>query len=60
MIARGGDAAAVPISTSFGPNTLHRFTVWTERVAPENGLTRRPYKGGSARGPALSHVIELA
>jgi transglutaminase-like putative cysteine protease len=33
LIARGRDAADVAISTTFGPNTLSRFTVWTEEVA---------------------------
>jgi transglutaminase-like putative cysteine protease len=35
LIARGRDAADVAISTTFGPNTLSRFTVWTEEVAQE-------------------------
>jgi transglutaminase-like putative cysteine protease len=30
LIARGRDAADVAISTTFGPNTLHSFTVLTE------------------------------
>jgi transglutaminase-like putative cysteine protease len=34
LIARGRDAADVAISTTFGPNTLSSFTVWTERIAP--------------------------
>jgi transglutaminase-like putative cysteine protease len=33
LIARGRDAADVAISTTFGPNTLSSFTVWTEEVA---------------------------
>jgi hypothetical protein len=33
LIARGRDAADVAISTSFGPNTLSSFTVWTEAFA---------------------------
>jgi transglutaminase-like putative cysteine protease len=33
LIARGRDAADVAISTTFGPNTLTSFTVWTEEVA---------------------------
>jgi transglutaminase-like putative cysteine protease len=33
LIARGRDAADVAISTTFGPNTLHSFTVLTEEVA---------------------------
>ncbi len=33
LIARGRDAADVAISTTFGPNTLSSFSVWTEEVA---------------------------
>jgi transglutaminase-like putative cysteine protease len=32
LIARGRDAADVAISTSFGPNTLTGFRVWTDEV----------------------------
>src|SRR5512134_1381094 len=32
LIARGRDAADVAISSTFGPNTLASFTVWTEEV----------------------------
>jgi transglutaminase-like putative cysteine protease len=32
LIARGRDAADVPISTTFGPNTLKKFTVVTDEV----------------------------
>jgi transglutaminase-like putative cysteine protease len=35
LIARGRDAADVAITTTFGPNTLHSFRVWTnELVTP--------------------------
>jgi transglutaminase-like putative cysteine protease len=33
LIARGRDAADVAISTTFGPNTLQGFKVWTDEVA---------------------------
>jgi hypothetical protein len=33
LIARGRDAADVAISTTFGPNTLQSFRVWTDEVA---------------------------
>ena len=33
LIARGRDAADVAISTTFGPNTLRSFRVWTDEVA---------------------------
>jgi hypothetical protein len=32
LIARGRDAADVAISTSFGPNTLESFRVWTDEL----------------------------
>jgi transglutaminase-like putative cysteine protease len=34
LIGLGRDAADVPLSTSFGPNTLASFKVWTHEVAP--------------------------
>jgi transglutaminase-like putative cysteine protease len=34
LIARGRDAGDVAISTSFGPNTLESFRVWTDEVRP--------------------------
>src|SRR5436190_8736210 len=34
LIARGQDAADVAISTTFGPNTLSGFTVFTREIAP--------------------------
>jgi transglutaminase-like putative cysteine protease len=33
LIARGRDACDVPLSSTFGPNTLERFKVWTDVVA---------------------------
>jgi transglutaminase-like putative cysteine protease len=35
LIARGRDAADVAIATTFGPNTLRKFTVWTDEVTAE-------------------------
>jgi transglutaminase-like putative cysteine protease len=32
LIARGRDAADVPISNTFGPNTLTSFKVWTDEL----------------------------
>jgi transglutaminase-like putative cysteine protease len=37
LIARGRDAADVAISTTFGPNTLKSFKVWTDEL-PEGRL----------------------
>jgi transglutaminase-like putative cysteine protease len=33
LIARGRDAADVAITTTFGPNTLHSFRVWTVEIS---------------------------
>jgi transglutaminase-like putative cysteine protease len=35
VIARGRDAVDVPITHTFGPNTLAGFTVWTDEVAED-------------------------
>ena len=32
LMARGRDAADVAITTTFGPNTLESFTVWTDEI----------------------------
>ena len=32
LIARGRDAADVAIVTTFGPNTLESFKVWTDEI----------------------------
>jgi 1-acyl-sn-glycerol-3-phosphate acyltransferase len=34
LIARGRDAADVPITNTFGPTTLRSFRVWTDEAAP--------------------------
>ncbi len=41
LIARGRDAVDVAISTTFGPNTLLSFKVWTDEIAAadSSGLT---------------------
>jgi len=36
LIARGRDAADVAIATTFGPNTLESFKIWTDEVADGN------------------------
>ena len=35
LVARGRDAADVPLSHSFGPNTLTTFKVWAEELEPD-------------------------
>lgn len=41
LIARGRDAADVAITTTFGPNTLEDFRVWTDEVTDSAGATRQ-------------------
>lgn len=36
LIARGRDAADVAMTTTFGPNTLEGFKVWTDEIADSN------------------------
>lgn len=33
LVARGRDACDVALASTFGPNTLQRFCVWTDTVA---------------------------
>ncbi|QUS40756.1 transglutaminase family protein [Tardiphaga alba] len=40
LIAQGRDAADVPITQTFGPNTLLSFKVWTDEV--DEGVALRP------------------
>jgi transglutaminase-like putative cysteine protease len=49
LIARGRDAADVAISTTFGPNLLESFRVWTDEVAdiPTRSAPARQFEGGS-------------
>ena len=37
LMARGRDASDVAIATTFGPNTLERFSVWTDEI-PVNAV----------------------
>jgi len=41
LIARGRDAADVAIATTFGPNVLENFTIWTDEV-DESGAVIPP------------------
>ena len=38
LIARGRDAADVAIATTFGPNTLESFKIWTDEVAESGAV----------------------
>ena len=40
-MARGRDACDVAIATTFGPNTLERFTVWTDEKPVEETYEAR-------------------
>jgi transglutaminase-like putative cysteine protease len=48
LIARGRDAADVAIATTFGPNTLESFKVWTDEVTES-----------SSSSPALNSQINV-
>jgi transglutaminase-like putative cysteine protease len=48
LIARGRDAADVAIATTFGPNMLESFQIWTDEVAEAN-----------ASGSAMSSGINV-
>jgi transglutaminase-like putative cysteine protease len=41
LMARGRDAADVAIATTFGPNTLKTFRVWTDEICDAGGSTKR-------------------
>jgi transglutaminase-like putative cysteine protease len=43
LIARGRDATDVAIATTFGPNTLEGFKVWTDEI--EESVTAGPLNG---------------
>jgi len=40
LIARVRDAADVAIATTFGPNTLENFQVWTDEIAEPGNAAR--------------------
>ena len=42
LMARGRDAADVPISNTFGPNTLQSFKVWTDEEPVQTSGDSRP------------------
>jgi transglutaminase-like putative cysteine protease len=42
LLAAGRDAADCAITTSFGPHTLEKFTVWTDEVASDKLVARAP------------------
>ncbi|MEO8421746.1 MAG: transglutaminase family protein [Hyphomicrobium sp.] len=44
LIARGRDAADVAMTTTFGPNRLEGFKVWTDEVADTLARPSRPLK----------------
>ena len=39
LIARGRDAADIPLINSFGPHSLKTFRVWTDEVRPGEAMT---------------------
>jgi hypothetical protein len=40
LMARGRDAADVAIATTFGPNFLESFKVWTDELASTDEVPR--------------------
>jgi len=49
-VARGRDAIDVAITTTFGPNTLGRFKVWTDEVTSTwPGRRRHHNRDGTGR-----------
>ena len=40
LMARGRDASDVAIATTFGPNTLDSFRVWTDEIVPTKSQTQ--------------------
>ena len=42
LMARGRDASDVAITTTFGPNTLESFKVWTDEITDENSYENSP------------------
>lgn len=55
LIARGRDAADVAISTTFGPNFLETFRVWTDEVVG-NSQTPSPSPSHSYLGERYGHL----
>ncbi len=53
LIARGRDAADVPISNSFGPSKLIDFKVWAEEVLPAQAQAAQP----SSSTPMLAQAV---
>ena len=47
LIARGRDAADVAIVTTFGPNTLESFKVWTDEI--EESIAVSPSLNGAIK-----------
>ena len=44
LMARGRDACDVALVSTFGPNTLQRFTVWADEVPVTAGQTLSPHR----------------
>lgn len=48
LIARGRDAVDVALTTSFGPNKLVKFTVWTDEVSQNELMAKQSRTASSA------------
>jgi transglutaminase-like putative cysteine protease len=55
LMARGRDAADVAIATTFGPNVLEGFRVWTDEVQDSQTPVGAPAEGGPALANGPGH-----
>jgi transglutaminase-like putative cysteine protease len=60
LIARGRDAADVAISTTFGPNYLQTFKVWTDEMAEADMPVTRGYPLFEGAGAAAADSGEIS
>jgi transglutaminase-like putative cysteine protease len=57
LIARGRDASDVAISTTFGPNLLQSFKVWTDEVVVRRHLMSQRVTGDADASTASSAAV---
>ena len=58
LIAQGRDASDVPITQTFGPNTLVSFKVWTDEYRDAGFSRVKPLKGNQMK--TILAVLALA
>jgi transglutaminase-like putative cysteine protease len=59
LIGRGRDAADVAITTSFGPHTLRKFTVWTDELPAPDGTKATIVKPPSSNSSSRSWFAQV-